>query len=1255
MRKSPSFSLLLGDLNIWLGAFQENLTHQDVVSLPPRESKHIPPTPPDYLASIFTDIIDQNRLIILNGRFGTASADTTFEDHSGLETTLDYAICHQGSFTRVLNVRVHRDNVAGVATDHRPLQVNIQTDCKAPDDVHGESEGWWEEEHRSYLNVSPFSLPADDPQRIQLTSNYQEALQRGLQFHLQQLQELHSTWDDCRTRRSRAGSAAPRSCPMNCPCQNMERHVTTVSADISATIAATAATLLEPNTAPRKHKKRSLIWQPDKEWRTLRNHKEDTWKHLTSVPQSSPAHAHAKATHKQACFQLLKHTSLQRQQWLSNRLRKLDLRGPAHDARANWARIKSAVGEDRLHGLPRTILTHEGTYLQGDAATNHWHIARARIGQYDALAPEFDPQAHRVRLSALNQDDRREREHAHSSAPSDQGTDPMNDIIGPHEIRAMLQKASRSTSPGTEPIQNELLIHGGQAIIDTLLLLYNLVWKAGVTPDAWRKALIRPIYKAASREPLMVENWRAISLINVIAKGYEATLCHRITSHLERQKGIAPGQGARRNTGTEELVYTLISTIRARYAHDGSPTFAAFLDFRLAYPSTDHSVIFTKMQNKGISGRLWLAVRQLYHRPQSRVMHPGISQDCFFDLPHGIREGSILGPILFVVAVDDMPEYLAQHPFNPPAGLVPSHGRPPHRRTRAPGIWIKTVWLALLQFVDDAVLLASCALELQHMITVIARYCAINRLLLNAKPGKTEVIEFMSPPTGFGYKVLSPTKDDPLATAPVRVTTAYPYLGWLLDTWLTLDKHTARVAASIMSASSKVVSMGGYPGALPITTAFHLWSSLVLSYVHAAAALLSSLQIDTLQSKLDTSIRQLAGPRANPSAVLADLGLPTAHMIHELRLANLMDRLRTLPEYLTPASLHRLLMSNAVTSARGYEGQYLALLHKHTALHAWLPTPAPTSTLALDINNDGSITDTIRSERRRRALSWKRQIWERRRIALTTVPHPDLKLRRFTDIAADDLRRKYLFSAASYLQADLGQKSILALFQLRCQSTLLAADAGEDDDNDDTRCDGCATRLESLQQQLTLLRTLVPPPALAIQDLLPQIADLQAVLQNDPAEDAEHALFHCAKGMMPKNRRAWEGEMERIFSVYLPRTHASQIPLRWRDCPRPIQLRLALGSAPPAAWLFPQDGGKVSSRHLFSTEVQQTAARFALVLCKTLRDYHKAVLEDIESGRAISWPTVHGLWADPAWNLGVPFLGDSPSEDSDSDSSTSSN
>ena len=127
---------------------------------------------------------------------------------------------------------------------------------------------------------------------------------------------------------------------------------------------------------------------------------------------------------------------------------------------------------------------------------------------------------------------------------------------------------------------------------------------------------------------------------------------------------------------------------RAQWRLIGEGTYVAFIDFRLAYPSTtDHSVIFTKIQwvysgrlivvsartskrnhhllNKGITGRLWLAVWHLYQKPLSRVMHPDIAQTDFFDLPHGIREGSILGPVLFVIAVDDMAEELRWYPFTP--------------------------------------------------------------------------------------------------------------------------------------------------------------------------------------------------------------------------------------------------------------------------------------------------------------------------------------------------------------------------------------------------------------------------------------------------------------------------------------------------------------------------------------------------------------------------------------------------------------
>ena len=77
--------------------------------------------------------------------------------------------------------------------------------------------------------------------------------------------------------------------------------------------------------------------------------------------------------------------------------------------------------------------------------------------------------------------------------------------------------------------------------------------------------------------------------------------------------------------------------------------------------------------------------------------------------------------------------------------------------------------MAILQYVDDAVLLARSPEELQHMIDVIAQYCSKNRLTLNPKEGKTEIVEFLCAPSGMQYTVAALTKEDDKSTATIRV------------------------------------------------------------------------------------------------------------------------------------------------------------------------------------------------------------------------------------------------------------------------------------------------------------------------------------------------------------------------------------------------------------------------------------------------------------------------------------------------------
>jgi hypothetical protein len=116
---------------------------------------------------------------------------------------------------------------------------------------------------------------------------------------------------------------------------------------------------------------------------------------------------------------------------------------------------------------------------------------------------------------------------------------------------------------------------------------------------------------------------------------------------------------------------------------------------------------------------------------------------------------------------------------------------------------IGNISVAILQYVDDAVLLPRSPEELQHMIHVIAQYCSENRLTLNPREGKTEIVEFLCAPSGMQYTVVSPTKEDEKSTATIHVEKGYQYLGWWIDSHLRLDEHTDKIARLLTGAAAR--------------------------------------------------------------------------------------------------------------------------------------------------------------------------------------------------------------------------------------------------------------------------------------------------------------------------------------------------------------------------------------------------------------------------------------------------------------------
>src|ERR1700722_14541118 len=145
------------------------------------------------------------------------------------------------------------------------------------------------------------------------------------------------------------------------------------------------------------------------------------------------------------------------------------------------------------------------------------------------------------------------------------------------ELERALKKAGNGKAAGDDGCINEILKNGGDAMKDSLLLLFKIMWEEERVPKDWARA----IYKEGDRKN--VDNYRGITLLSVVGKLYTSILNSRISSWLEKEKKLVEEQGGfRAKRSTVEQVFILKETILARRRMKKN-TFCCFLDIRKAY------------------------------------------------------------------------------------------------------------------------------------------------------------------------------------------------------------------------------------------------------------------------------------------------------------------------------------------------------------------------------------------------------------------------------------------------------------------------------------------------------------------------------------------------------------------------------------------------------------------------------------------------------------------------------------------------
>ena len=154
-----------------------------------------------------------------------------------------------------------------------------------------------------------------------------------------------------------------------------------------------------------------------------------------------------------------------------------------------------------------------------------------------------------------------------------------------------------------------------------------------------------------------IANYRPISILPCFSKVVEKLIEKRLSNYLDKHKLLTPRQfGFRRGYSTDLALIALTDNIKAEIDR-GRFVGSVFIDYSKAFDSLNHSILFSKLSAYGITGPSLELLRSYLHDQKQQVCISGVLSDTQI-INTGVPQGSILGPLLFLIYINDFPNCL---------------------------------------------------------------------------------------------------------------------------------------------------------------------------------------------------------------------------------------------------------------------------------------------------------------------------------------------------------------------------------------------------------------------------------------------------------------------------------------------------------------------------------------------------------------------------------------------------------------------